>query len=267
MDWDAAQAAVAATAGRVSAMVRSVTHPDAPAVGTWTVAEVTVHLSHSLDAITAMAKGGGGLLDDVWGLANLTAALVASEEERDLGKLADRIAASARALLDVVGRAGGDEGRAWIVQGVEFNLSSLLCHALNELVVHGRDIALADGQKWTIPRSEAALVVDGFLVASLGGLGRAMVDQDKARGVTATYDIKVRGGGRASWRFDNGDLSVTPGPPTGRVDCHLSVDPEAFLLVAWGRLRQGGPIAKGQLLAWGRKPWLGLKLRSMVRNP
>lgn len=166
--------------------------------------------------------------------------------------------------------AGHDDKRAWLVQGIEFNLSSLLCHALNELSVHGRDIALADGRTWTIPRADAALVVNGFLVPSIGGLGRQMVDQDNARGVTAAFDIRVRGGGRSVWRFENGDLTVTPvtpEAPTGHVDCHLSVDPEAFLLVAWGRVRQSGPIARGQLLAWGRKPWLGLKLRSLLKNP
>ena len=41
----------------------------------------------------------------------------------------------------------------------------------------------------------------------------------------------------------------------------------AFLLVAWGRISQWGAIPKGQLLAWGRKPWLGVQLRSWLRNP
>lgn len=267
VEWNAAQAALAKAGGRVSALLRSVTHPEAPALGSWNVTDVAAHVSHAVDAIGAMANGGGGLLDDVWKLANLSNALVEGEDERDPHRLADRIDSGVARLLAVVRESGHDDGRAWIVQGVEFNLSSLLCHALNELWVHGRDIALADGQKWPIPRADAALTVDGFLVAAIGGLGRAMVDQQRARGVRATYDIRVRGGGRAVWRFDDGDLTVTPGPPTGPVDCHLSVDPEAFLLVAWGRLRQGGPIAKGQLFAWGRKPWLGLKLRSMVRNP
>ena len=67
--------------------------------------------------------------------------------------------------------------------------------------------------------------------------------------------------------FHDGDLVVTPGPPTGRVDCHLLVDPVAFLLVTWARISQWDAIPKGKLLAWGRKPWMGLKLRSLVKNP
>ncbi len=267
VDRAAALTAVAAAGPRAATLLRSVTRPDAPAVGDWSVTDVAAHLSHGIDAIVAVARGAGGILEDVWALAGLTRALVAGEDERDLGRLADRIEASVATLLDAVRRLGPDDDREWMVQGVTFHVTSLLCHALNELCVHGRDIALADGRRWTIPRSEANLIVNGFLVPALGGLGRQMVHPENARGVKASYDVKVRGGGRAQWRFHDGDLTITPGPPPGPVDCHLSVDPEAFLLVAWGRLRQNGPIARGQLFAWGRKPWLGLKLRRLVRNP
>ncbi|MDQ4097976.1 MAG: SCP2 sterol-binding domain-containing protein, partial [Actinomycetota bacterium] len=112
----------------------------------------------------------------------------------------------------------------------------------------------------------AALVVCGFLFPVLGALGRAIVDQEAAADAHVSYDVHVRGGGRAVLRFDNGDLFVEP-PGRRRVDCHLSVDPAAFLLVAWGRLDQWQAIPRGQLLAWGRKPWVALKLRNYLRNP
>ena len=66
--------------------------------------------------------------------------------------------------------------------------------------------------------------------------------------------------------FDGGTFSVEE-TPQGKVDCHLSVDPTAFLLVAWARISQWSAIPKGQLFAYGRKPWLGLQLRSWLRNP
>ena len=56
-------------------------------------------------------------------------------------------------------------------------------------------------------------------------------------------------------------------PSARRVDCHLSVDPAAFLLVAWDRMSQWHAIPRGQLLAWGRRPWLGLRFRSLLRSP
>ena len=266
IDWLAAQEAVRGAAARVTPMLRAVRHPEAPALGPWTVRDVAAHISHAMDTVAAMAKGGGGILPDVWGLSTLTGAMVQGEGEQDLVRLADRIDASGAAFLTFMRDAGSDTQQPWIVRGVEFSLSNLTCHVLNELTVHGRDIALAEGVKWPIPRADAALIVDGFLFPSLAGLGGSMLNQETAAHVRATYDIHVRGGGRHLLRLDRGDLFVEA-PGSGPVDCHLSVDPAAFLLVAWDRISQWRAIPRGQLLAWGRRPWLGLKLRTYMRNP
>jgi uncharacterized protein (TIGR03083 family) len=266
VDTVAARSAVAAAGARVASLLRSVDNPEAPAVGEWNVTDVAVHLSHVLEAVTALARGGGPLLvGDISELGGLTRMLVRSEAERDLRTVAGRLEASVPGFLDVTA-AEGPGTREWLAPGTRLPMSSLLCHVLNELVVHGWDIAVADGKPWAIGRSEAALVVSGFVFPALANCGGAMVDQRAGRGVRVTFDVRVRGGGRAVLRFDDGNLAVDAAP-SGPVDCHLSVDPAAFLLVAWGRTSQWGPIARGQLLAWGRRPWLGLKLRSLMLNP
>ncbi len=262
----AAQAAVADAGARVSALVRSVTHPDAPALGEWDVTDVAVHLSHTVDIVGAMAKGADSMATEIWDLSKLTAMLVAGESERDLGVLATRIDASVAGLLATLRSAADGDRRPWLIQGVEMPLSTIACHALNELVVHGRDIARADGVPWPVERAHATLILRGFLFPVLAAVRGSMVDQSAAAGVKATYDIRLRGGGGVAIRFDEGDLTVTDAPE-GRVDCHLSVDPATFMLVAWDRVGQWPAIARGQLFSWGRKPWLGLKLRGMMRNP
>lgn len=133
-------------------------------------------------------------------------------------------------------------------------------------------LARAEGVAWPIPGRHAALVLDAFLFPLLGRLGRALVDREAAEDVWATYDVRVRGGSRYLLRFAAGDLTVDPVAP-GRssrvapIDCHLSVDPSAFLMVAWGRRSQWPAIASGQFVAWGRRPWLGPRLRPLLRNP
>ncbi len=265
--------AVAAMGARVSALVRCINHPERPALGVWSSAEVAVHLSHGVDLVTSMARGSSPMSDDIWDLSKLTTMLVAGETEHDLGAIATRIDASVAALLAVLrdadidgGPDGGGPTRKWIIGGVEFPLSTIACHALNELVVHGGDIARTDGAPWPVERSHAALVLQGFMFPVLGALGRAMVDEKNAAGLRATYHVCLRGGGDVYLRFDDGDLAVSDDPP-GPVDCNLLVDPMAFLMVAWARTGQWPPILKGRLLAYGRKPWLGLRLRSLIRNP
>ncbi|MDQ2825356.1 MAG: maleylpyruvate isomerase N-terminal domain-containing protein [Actinomycetota bacterium] len=267
VDWAAACRVVAVAGPRFSALLRSARRPTAPALGTWDVTEVAVHVSHSVDTTTAMANGGGNLLDDIWGLASLSGVMVNGEGRRSLAEVADRIDASVASFLSAMDAAtSGEESRPWLVRGTEMTLSSLTCEILSELTVHGWDIARAEGVPWPIDRSHATMIVEGFLLPSLHVLGRSMVDQRAAAGVRARFEIRVRGGGRAWLRFHYGDLSVEAAP-SGPVDCHLLVDPVAFLLVSWGRSSQWPPIARGQLLAWGRKPWFGLRLRSWLRNP
>jgi hypothetical protein len=258
--------AIAAMGARLSALVRAVNRPDVPAVGIWTTTDTAVHISHGIDIVTSLARGSSPMSDDIWDLTTLTTMLVDGESERDLPAIATRIDASVAILLGVLRDTEGNPSRQWVVDGVEFPLSTIACHALNELVVHGGDIARADGAPWPIDRAIAALVLRGFMFPVLGALGRAMVETKNAAGVKATYHVALRGGGEVYMRFDDGDLSVSDAAP-GPVDCHLSVDPDAFLQVAWARTTQWPPILKGKLFAYGRKPWLGLKLRSLIRNP
>jgi hypothetical protein len=258
--------AIAAMGARLSALVRCINHPDVHAVGEWSAADVAVHISHGIDIVTSLARGASAMSDDIWDVSKLTTMLVAGESERDLGAIATRIDASVASLLTVLRENDGNPSRKWLIEGVEFPLSSIGCHALNELVVHGADIARADDAPWPVDRAHAALVLRGFMFPVLAALGGAMVDQERAAGVTATYHVRLRGGGAVYLRFDEGDLAVSDTAP-GPVDCHLLVDPMAFLMVAWARTGQWSPIVRGKLVAYGRKPWLGLRLRSLIRNP
>ena len=268
VDWAAARRAVARAGPRLTAMLRSATKPEAPALGEWDVTQVATHVSHAMDAITAMTTGGGNLIADIKGLSVLSGVMLEGEGRRPLAELADRIDASVAGFLAAMEAAAvtGDTSHSWLIQGTEMPLSTLTCHMLNELTVHGRDIAMALGLPWRIDKGDAALVLQGFVFPALHTLGRAMVVQEKAGDKRARFEVRLRGDGRAWAYFDKGDFSVE-GSPRGKVDCTLSVDPEAFLLVAWGRINQWQAIPKGQLLASGRKPWLGLQLRSWLRNP
>lgn len=281
VDWAAARSALAEEVARVATLLRSVDDPQAVALGQWNVAEVAVHLAQAFVVVPGLARGDlseaqelvpgiegrstGSVLDDIWDLGDVTVDSVRRERERDLLVLAGRLEARAAAFLADTATSAPDEARAWLVDGVTVGVPTLTCHLLNETVVHGYDIAVGSGRPWPIDRRHAVLVVEGFLLPVLGSLGAAMVHRSRAAGLRACYEVRVRGGGRHLMTFDDGDLTVDAAPGR-RVDCHLSVDPEAFLLVAWGRRSQWRAIATGQLVAWGRRPWLGPRLRHLVRN-
>jgi hypothetical protein len=39
------------------------------------------------------------------------------------------------------------------------------------------------------------------------------------------------------------------------------------MMIFWGRKDQWSAIATGKLMAWGRKPWLGFRFKSLIRHP
>jgi hypothetical protein len=287
VDWRRAVDALAAEVARVTGLLRLIREPEAPAVGQWTLAEVAMHLSQAWIVVPGLAAddlsdiykilpnlegtADAALLEDVWELGGVTTAGVDGDLERDTNLLADRIEQRARAFLERIDARSIDEHHSWLVNGVNVTTLTLVCHLLNETIVHGYDIARADGRRWPISRSHAALVLDGFVVPVIAGLGpRTVVDQEAAAGLQATFEIHFRGGGHHLFTFDDGTLVIQgpgPGPVSRRVDCHISADPAAFLLVTWGRRSQWPAIGRGQITAWGRKPWLGPRFRTLMRNP
>lgn len=281
VDWGAARTALAHEVARVTGLLRTVRRPQATALGHWSLVEVAVHLSQAFVAVPGLFRRDlgelfdvlpgrapqpdGALLADVWELAGTTALGVRTEAERDPAVLADRIDARAARFLGDTAGADPDAAGPWLVAGVPASVRLLACHLLNETVVHGYDMATADGRRWPVSGDRARLVLDGFVFPVVTALGSAMVSP-AAADLRACFAVHLRGGGRHVMAFDAGALAVDP-DPAPRVDCHLSADPAAFLLVVWGRRNQWRSVARGELAVWGRAPWLGPRLRALIRNP
>jgi len=260
--------ALATTAARVIKLVRSIEKPEAPAVGNWNAGDVAVHLAHVWENLTALADAKmEAPLQDIETLGSLTEALVTQEGDRTPAALADRIAARAAAFLADSSPLTRDAPSPWLVQGIVVPRVALACHILSECLVHGHDIARAQGVRWTIEPAHASLALMGFAFPLLARLDpRAMVDQQRTAGFEACYELSVRGAGHVFLLISEGAMTVAP-QPRRRVDCHVSAAPATLLLLLFGRINQWSAILSGRLLAWGPKPWLGPKLRHVLRNP
>lgn len=280
--WRLAQDALRDEVHRVTTLLRSIRDPAAPAVGGWNLAETAMHLSQVWLVAPGLARqdlsgiyevmpslagtAGDSLIRDIWELADVTDLGVRSDHERDCGVLADRIDARAQEYFEECAGSSADELRPWLVEGSTARLSTLTCYLLNETVVHGYDIARADQRRWKIEPSHAAMVLAGFIVPVIQALDSGALVSDRAAGVRASYDLRIRGGSRFHLVFDSMTLRVDE-PSSRGADCHISADPIAFLMVLWGRQSQWKAIANGRLTAWGRKPWLGPRFRALLRNP
>jgi uncharacterized protein (TIGR03083 family) len=284
LDWQCSQDALRDEVARVTALLRSIRDPGtAPVVGQWNLADVALHLSQAWLGVPGLARrdlspvyevipdwagvAGDSLVRDLPDLGEMTTQAVGSDPERDLLVLADRIEARAEEYFTYCARQSPDELRPWLIQGITLPLAAFTGHLLNETVLHGYDIARAAGRPWRIEPAHAAMVLHRFLIPVLqAGDPGVMVNPHTAAGARVAYELRIRGGDRFHFLFDKGALRVEK-PSARQVDCHISADPVAFLLVVWNRQSQWRAIARGQLLAWGRKPWLAPRFRTFLANP
>jgi hypothetical protein len=266
--WAEALVAVESMASRISNLIRSIPDPDTPALGVWTAGQLAAHITHVYEVDLDLLNEVPPPLDDLCDLAELTQQKVRDEAVCDPPALADRIERAAAGFLSVAGGGmTGAEPRLW-VGGVKVTATVLACHIVNESMVHGLDLASVTGGRWKIEQRDARLAFEGFICPMYRSLGRPefAVHPVKGAGVRATYDIRVRGGGRWFFVFENGGLLIEE-PSDRRVDCHLWADPRAIMLLAWHRTGLAGPVFKMQVFPWGRRPWLAFRLPGLLKLP
>jgi hypothetical protein len=266
VDAAAARAALASVLPRLTALIRSIRNPEAAAVGEWNAGDVAVHLAHVWETLPALS--GGAIQSPIQAfddLAGLTTSLVRGEADRDMSTIAARIEAAASTYLATPMADGGS--RPWLIEGTSLPACAFACHILNESLVHGHDIAHAEGRRWRIDSAHAGMAIMGFLFPALSVVDpRAPVDQQHAAGVRACFDIAVRRAGRVYLVLDDGAVSIES-PSRRQVDCHISAEATTLFLLIWSRTSQWPGALTGRLAIWGRRPWLGLRLPSMLRNP
>ena len=123
----------------------------------------------------------------------------------------------------------------------------------------------AAGVPWEIDAADARLIL-----INSSDLLPLLVDPATTAHLTATIEVRLRGAGPSEppivLTFADGSLAVGPGPAP-RADVRISAEPVAFLLISYGRLSQWRAIVTARVLAWGRRPWLALRLTRYLVNP
>ncbi|MDQ3941210.1 MAG: maleylpyruvate isomerase family mycothiol-dependent enzyme [Actinomycetota bacterium] len=244
---------------RLISLLRSVEKPEARAIGHWTVRDVAAHLTDVFEHYRRVALGEGSTARTIGELTGYNESRVEAIDERDCRVLAERIEAASGPYFEALSSVDGDPLVPWTQ--LEIPISTVVSLGIGEAIVHGYDVASAEGKPWPIDRHRIALALKG-----VAPIMPHYVDAERAAGFNARYELRLRGEWRMHFVFDDGKLSIEE-PARRPIDVHISADPVAFALVGYGRMSQWGPMAKAQLLAWGRKPWLALKFATLLKNP
>jgi uncharacterized protein (TIGR03083 family) len=263
VDLTRAAHAARGAAGQLVALLRTRPDPGAAAVGHWTARDVAAHVAGGAELYAELTRGPPSPAPTIEAITALNDQIIGTLAGQDLQALADRIEAAVAGLLAAAERHPGDPDVPWHA-GLHLPLSSLLAVACGEYLIHGRDIARTAAIRWPVPADWARTVFLGLLPVVPHYLRAEHAQERPAR-----YDIRLRGehGARAVFIIEGGALTVGAPEAGRRADCYLSADPWAFLLVLYGRTGPLTPALAGQILAWGRRPWLAFTLPARFRKP
>lgn len=264
--------ALTGAADRAAALIASIDAPSRTAgCLTWSLAETAAHMVVGLRGYADAVRGSLDAWQDhipdsaVFSerLAGMTASSLGAVPERDPATLARLLREAADGYLAATAglSAGMPIDTPWYGDGASLRLGEATALLLGELLIHGHDLATTLGRPWPISRAEGLMVAE----AGKAMLPRA-VRPDTTRDVDLTYAVHLRGGEGFTVRVVRGTAVIEP-LGGRRADCHLSFDPVAFMLVGYGRISPWAAIVRGRALAYGRRPWLGTRFKTLFVNP
>ncbi|SEG83550.1 TIGR03083 family protein [Actinacidiphila yanglinensis] len=254
--------AIAGVAGQIAQLLRSTPDPSVPIPGArWTVGEAGAHLVLAGELMADLAAGRERAYGDgtAGSLAAANELSLAGFTERDGGVLADGIVRHAQAFTDAAAPRPAD--RPVVTPLGPMDLGTLGSYLLTHLLGHGYDIAVALGRPHMIDRERVGLTLP-FVTTAMP----RVVDPRAAAGHNARYELRLRGGPRFGVDFTDGAVTVTEEVPR-RPDCTIVAEPVTFLLIALGRRTSTGALARGKILAWGRRPWLAPGFPALFTAP
>jgi hypothetical protein len=274
--WDAVRRWLGWAAERYVGLLRSVSDPSARTTGDWTVADTAAHVGVVCDLDVYTATFGAvpfsrpEILDQVMAasiddIAALNTVCLAAFPERDLAVLADWVASSVDAMLGATCSTEPTASGPWL-GSAQFTVAGMLGHLLNELLLHGLDIARASGREWTIPPEAAALTFEVFVVGALHGDTGHLLEYHLP-GAPGVVRAELRGRHHAPIRLDAVDGRLRLGSPVEPADVRIWSEPVALLLLIWGRGGLVRPVLTGRLHVRGRRPWLAFRFLGAVRLP
>ncbi|MER8187369.1 maleylpyruvate isomerase family mycothiol-dependent enzyme [Kitasatospora sp. NPDC094015] len=254
--------ALLATAEDIAALLRA--RPDAAARipgATWSVGEAAAHLALANRLMAELAAG----LERPYGdgtpgsLAAANAESLEAYPERDPVVLADEIVRHTAAF--VAAAAGRAAEEPVLTPLGPMDLGTLASYLLTHMLGHGYDLARAVGRPHMIDRERVELSLP-FLLTAMG----RVVDPGAAAGRRGRYALGLRGGRRFGVVIEDGAATVLPQPPE-RADCTIVAEHVTFFLIALGRCTPWRAVARGGILAWGRRPWMAFGFPTHFKAP
>jgi uncharacterized protein (TIGR03083 family) len=272
--WPVVRDALPAVAARFANLITGVA-PDALATADWTVADTAAHVAAIATMYTAILAPDGGPVPvrplagriptiTVDTVAELNDMALRHFTERDTTTLGENLRSAVDTVLRLTEHTDPERTVPWLGDS-RVPVGGVLAHLVNELLVHGWDIAKATGTPWPIPAREAAPFFDLFIVGVIrNDVGRLLDDSPPGERRVAVA-FSSRHTAPVTLVVQHGRVSVEE--PGGPVDVRLRFDPATLNLMLFGRVSRVRAALTGKLTVTGRRPWLLPGFLRTVRLP
>jgi hypothetical protein len=273
--WLAVQASLQQAGARFENLLSSVREPEAPAVGAWSVAETAAHVTGIALVYTTMLPAVAqpsaipgvdqairrAPLHEVGAVNELALRQLTSRDPRVIGEKIHEAIGQLLAMsadLDPLRRVG------WLGDA-QLPIASWYAHLLNELHLHGRDIAATAGTRWDVPQRDAAMSFEMFLVTLLRGDTGTLLAYEPMSPDRIAIRFKSQYTTPVVLAVEDGRIVVDP--PQGTVDATLHFRPAALMQILFNRLGKTRAALTGQVVVVGRRPWALPAFLRAVRFP
>lgn len=219
---------------------------------TWSVGEVVTHVVATARIYLEYFEGRADIGYDVEDIPASNERFMASHGAPDARTSLKDFTGAMSQILHRAKSLGPGDRVPWHVGPVPPGV--ILGVLLNELLLHGRDLAQGLGVDWGIDEEAASHGVRAACAAA-----PFVVDRELAARCSITYRVRVAGLPPGDWSFTADGLAVRPVSKI-RPDCSIAIKPSAFLLLAYGRTSPLSASLRGKALSWGRRPLAAFRL-------
>jgi hypothetical protein len=275
-NWAQVRDAVKDVGDRITELVLAAPDTAAMATADWTIMDTVAHLTamawnytarvvsddHPLPVPGTEQHMATTTVDNI--NDGLNVAMFDGYPERRPHEVLARLDTSIKEILALTADADPARTVLWLGNS-RIPLAGVLAHFLNEMLIHGRDIARAARIPWDVSQEHTALFFDQFLVEIARNVGDVLEDGRPPRPGRIAVEFRSAYTSPVTIALQDGAVSVEE--PDRDNDVRVYFQPTALDLVLFHRLSKPRAVMTGSLRVWGRSPWLIMPFLAKIRLP
>jgi len=270
--WELARDALRTGSGQLRSLLVSGADPRLMATRHWSVADTAAHVLWIATMYAGMVDGDVApdpdsmlALTNVDTIADINAHMLRHFAERRPLVLADRLEDAVGLILAGSAQLDPATPIPWL-GGSRVPVAGLLAHLVNELLVHGWDIARAQRVDWPMPDEHCALYWDLFFFGMLR-LGYGTLLNSAQRMPRRPIAVRF-----SSAYTPDETVALSEGrarlvPPAAGYDARVTFRPARFNLMLFGRVGTLSAALRRDVVVGGPRPWLLPSFLRVVHMP